>query len=498
MAVNIHNLIAAINPDVFCDPEKKSEVKAVAKERGYLAAAEKAEVRNSEYMDLESERLLSNPFKLNGIKNPIEKHSLVYDNFSQGLEPIYFWIVDYINKEYEDSEKLIDNFTTSVGSAQFGEMGQRTTRMQEEAMKMLGTSGAIVKSILNIIYDLKEFKIRLSTYDDLKSNDRGLRNAGLLSLKQIWLDQVDFAKRGTTSLKQLAVQYDYVTIIDAFMVANSLDDIKKIDLNERVRRILEQRVSEFEKWIKESEQELRKRYEIEKVYLKNQVSSVKLYARWIKPYLKSAKQLEQRATTTASLVNAFNTTLLELVVLGVGKYKIENDVNIGLLPKSFKKIKTRKYIPLVIVEFQYRSAPERTQQGGYGFRGRVEIDFTSYALNDEELKIFKQELEKDDLGDLMQLLEGSTSESLGAIQLDLDEFLDDKKKEEKKESNDINPFSALFSIFKTEKKKDDGKGISKDTDVERVMRNQALIRARVDCSKLYGSFKGANEMPGFS
>ena len=498
MAVNIHNLIAAISPDVFCDPQNKSETKAIAKERGYLAAAEKAKIRDSDYMDLDRERLVANPFKLSGIKNPIEKHSIVYDNFSQALEPIYFWIIDYINKEYDDSEKLIDNFVTSVGSAQFGEMGQRATRMQEEAMKMLGTSGAIVKSILNIIYDLKEFKIRLSSYDDLKSAEKYKRSAALLSLKQIWLDQVDFAKRGTTSLKQLAAQYDYVTIIDAFMVVNSLEDLKKLDLNERVKRILEQRVSEFEKWIRESEQELRKRYEIQKVYLKNQVNSVKLYARWIKPYLKSAKQLEQRATSTASLVNAFNTTLLELVVLGIGKYKVENDVNIGLLPKSFKKIKTRKYIPIIIVEFQYRSAPERTQQGGYGFRGRIEIDFTSYALNEKELKIFKEELEKDDLGDLMQLLEGSTSESLGAIQVDLDEFLDDKKKEEKEESRDVNPFGALFSIFKTEKKKDEGKGVAKDTDVEKIIRNQALIKARVDCRKLYNSFKGANEMPGFN
>ncbi len=496
MAINVHNLIAAINPDVYCSPELKSEVRAIAKQKGFLAAAEMAKPGESDYMDLDKERLVSNPFKLNGIKNPIEKHSLIYDNFSQALEPIYFWILDYINKEYKESEKLIDNFVTSTGSAQFGEMGQRTTRMQEEAMKMMGTVGAIVKSILNIIYDLKEFKIRLSTYDDLNSKDKKKKSSALLSLKQIWLDQVDFTKRGTTSLKQLAAQYDYVTVIDAFMAANSLDDVKKLDLNERVKRILEQRIGEFEKWLKESEQELRKRFEIERIYLKNQVNSVKLYARWIKPYLKSARQLEQRATATASLVNAFNTTLLELTILGKGKYEPDKDVLAGLLPKSFKKITKRKYSPIVIVEFRYRSAPERTQQGGYGFRGRAEIDFTSYALNERELKTLKEELEKDDLGDLMQLLEGSTTESLEQIKVDLDEFLEDKQKQ-KKESEDTNPFSALFSIFAQKKQPELSKDIRKDTDAEKVIRNQAIILARVNCRKLYNSYKNANEMPGF-
>ena len=34
MATNIHNLIAAISPDTFCDPELKKEVKKIVKEKG--------------------------------------------------------------------------------------------------------------------------------------------------------------------------------------------------------------------------------------------------------------------------------------------------------------------------------------------------------------------------------------------------------------------------------------------------------------------------------
>lgn len=500
MVVNIHKLIAAINPDIFCDPPLLGEVKKLVKEEGYLKAAEKAEPISSEHMDLAKAVFVRNPFKLEGIKNPIEKHILMYDNFSQALEPIYFWILDYVFKEYTAAEKLVDNFVTSVGSGQFSEMGQKLTRMQEEAMKMMATAGQIMRSILNIIYDLKEFKIRLSVYDDLKSDDKAKKSAALLSLKQIWLDQVDTPKRGTTSIKGFAQQLDYVTLIDAFMATNSLEHLKELDLNDRVKRILEQRIAEFFKWIKESEQELRKRFEIEKVYLKNQVSSVRLYARWIKPYLKAAKMLEQRATETVGLVNSFNTTLLELTLLGKGKYKLDEDVMEGYLPEFFKKLNVRKYHPILILEFRYRSVPERMQQGGYGYRGRIEMEFTSYAMNDDELNVLRRELEKDDLGDLMGLVQGATDESLGKIQVDLDEFLEDKKPEdkEKKKSEDVNPFSALFSIFKSPKKDEKSKeDIPKDSNYEKVIRSQALILSRAMCRKLYVTYKGVNEMPAF-
>ncbi len=502
MSVGIHNLVAAIVPDVYCNLEVRKEVQEIIKKEGYLKAAEKAKPIRTAFLDLEKVFFEIKPFKLLGLKNPIEKHTLLYDNFSQALEPVYFWILDYLEKEYDalPPEKLIDNFLTSVGSAQFGEMGQRQTRMQEEAMKMLATSGTIIKSILNIIYDLKEFKIRLSVYDDLKSKDSSVKNSALLSLKQIWLDQVDAPKRANTSLKGLSQQFDYVTIIDAFMVANSLDDVKRLDLNDRVKRILEQRVPEFLKWTKESEQELRKRFEVEKVYLRNQVNSVKLYARWIKPYLKAARQLEQKALTTPSLINTFNTTLLELAVLGIGKYDLETDVSFGVLPKLFYKIK-RTYYACVVVEYKYRSAPERTQQGSYGFRGRVDITFTSYALHKDEIEILKKELEKDDIGDLISLIEGATTESLDKIKADLDEFLEEKSKEEKKEeSQEANPFTALFSLFKSKKKEekeDLSKGIPPDDILEKVLRSQVILKARVECRKLYNVYKGANNMPSF-
>src|SRR3989344_5027147 len=285
MAVNIHNLIASINPGVFCEPfieeegkrvDLREKVKKLVKEKGYLAAAEVAKPKESSAMDFDERIPYISPFKLAGIKNPIEKHYLSYDSSGQNLEPVYFWILDNLYQEYRDMkkvDKLIDNFVSSPGSGHFSEMGLKATKMQEEEMKMLGAANSVVKSILTLIYDLKEFKIRLDLYEELKSSKSEEKNSAMLSLKQIWMDTVD-AKRGNTSIKALTLggQSYFVTLIDAFMASDSLKVVDKLDLNDRVKRLLQQRVGEFLKWVEESEKELRKRYEIERTYLKSQVT----------------------------------------------------------------------------------------------------------------------------------------------------------------------------------------------------------------------------------
>ncbi len=522
MAVNIHNLIGAICPDIYCvktveeDGESKNlraEVKRIAKEEGYIAASGKVKLVESNALNREKLEY-TNAFKLAGLKNPIEKHSLTYDSFSQNLEPIYFWILDKLYQEYSDMkqvDKLIDNFVSSPGSSHFSEMGQKATRMQEEAMKMLGAANQVIKSILNLVYDLKEFRIRLGLYDKYKSSSADEKRSAWLSLKQIWIDTVD-TKRSTTAIKALAQQFQYVTLIDAFMAAESVSDVDKLDLNDRVKRILQQRIGEFQTWLVESEKELRKRYEIEKTYLKSQVNTVHLYARWAKPYLRAARQLEQNASPSAALVTAFNTVLFELTLLGQSEYDPEDDVRKGELPDVFSKAKLREYVPLIVVELNFRSIPERAGQQGYAFRGKIEISFTSYALNKEEIKILKSEIEKDDIGDVMKFMEGSTGESLSQLKDDIDSFLnedskDKDKKEEKKEkssSEDTNPFSALFSIFKKpgkkpEKPKEGEKSteIKPDNDLEKLCRSEAILKARRECLDFYGLYKKEHEMPGF-
>lgn len=511
MAIDIPKLVAAIVPDVYCEKEKRDKVKKIAKEKGYLAAAKEAElVPQDELFQVDNAKL--KPMEALGVKAPFETHKMVYDSPSESLEPIYFWILDYLNGMFKKVEKLVDNFVAAPGSAHFSEMGGKATRMQEEASKILGNVNTVLKSVLNILYDLKEFKLRIDTYDRYKkAKNEGEKNAYLLALKQIWLDNVDI-KRGNTAIKAMMQQYDYVTLIDAFMSARTIDDALKtpeeggLDLNERVRRIVQQRLTEFFKWVEISEVELKKRFEIERKYLQSQVSALKLYARWVKPYLEASRRLEQNASEDAGLVTTFNTILLELSVLASSPYNPEEEVKTGDLPEFFKDLKKKKYNSLVLVDYRFRGIPQRAGQQGFSFGGRTDATFFGFALTDDELKVLRKEISDDTFKDVLGLIEGATTDSLAQIEKDIEEFLnppEEKKDEEKEESEDINPFSVLFGWWKPKKKeekKDDKEEkilLKPDSTYEKILRSQAIIGARDKCNTVFETYKKAHQMPSW-
>ncbi len=497
---DLHKLIAVISPDLYCDAEVRKEVKEIVKKSGYQAALGKAKpLKTEEVIILDDAKY--KPLLAPGLRYPIEKHRIVSDSMTESLEPLYFWVIDFMYRLFRKVDKINDNFVAAPGSGYFSELGQKATAMQEKAMSMFGTVNTVLKSILNIVYDLKEFRTRLETYNDFHSTDKAKRDSAYYSLKQVWMDNVDI-KRGNTSLKGLVAQFDYVTIIDAFMIAETAEMVDKIDLNDRVKRIVQQRVEEFNRWVKESEIELRKRYEIERQYLKSQYNNIQLYARWIAPYLKAANKLEQNAKANEGLVSTFNTVLLELTLIGQSEYDPEDDVRIGNLPKSFKHPGVRKYYSILVVDFTFRGLPQRVGQG-YSYGGKTTIDFTSYSLNQEELDTLKKEADTSNFGDVLGLIEGATSESLAQIKDDVEMFIGDKKdKKVEPREEDSNPFSTLFSgfgsFFKTEKKKDEEKdlsrGIGPDDEWEKVIRSQAILEAVDKNRTIQDVYKRAHSM----
>ncbi len=451
---------------------------------------------------------------------PEAAHTIVYDSSSETLEPVYFFILDLLNDFGLKPEKIIDNFSSSPGSGHFGELGQRATVMQQQAAQNLERVNAVLRSVLNIIYDLKEFRIRLQSYNDLKSKDKEKREAALLSLKQIWMDKVDMAK-GQSSIKAMALgQAGFQTLIDAFLVAQNEKDADKLDLNDRVRRIVKSRIAEFNIWLKRSEEELRKRYELEKHYLRSQVNSLKLYSRWAKPYLRAAMQLEAKSSgmeREAALVKTFNTIILEMTLLGKTKLNVKSSAIEGNLPEEFSKesfLRTlkRNYYSCVIVEFRFRGIPQRImQRGDYVFGGRAEVTFMAYALNDDELKKLNEEVEKSDIGDVLQLIEGTTTESLDQIQEEINFFLEEKSDEEKskKSKDESNPFLALIGYYDRtdkntgKKKKAEGKEKRKELVPDNWIEKNHLRRVAGENAKnlafdIFDIYKKAHGMASFT
>jgi len=452
--------------------------------------------------------------KINPKLGPLAEHKLVYDSSSETLEPVYFFILDLMGDFGFKLEKLIDNFTSSPGSGHFAELGQRATIMQQQGTKLLGDINTVLRSVLNIIYDLKDFRLRLQSYDELKGDKK---EAAMLSLKQIWMDKVDITKQNS-SIKALSLgQAGFQTLIHAFLAVKDEKDVEKIDLNDSVKRILLSRIVEFNHWLIESEKELSKRYELEKTYLKSQVNALKLYSRWAKPYLKAAQELEMKEQgREPALVKAFNTMILELTLMGKRKVNVQGAAREGKISKDFEKLKGIKdYYTCVLVSFRFRGIPQRAgQQPHYLFGGRAEVTFKAYALNEDEIAKIDEELNKSDLGEALKLIEGTTTESLDHLQKEIDFFLEEeniekKAEEKKKESGDSsNPFKALLGGYEksNEKPKEEPKKDEKPKVVLRpeswaekeYVRPLAAGDAKETAFKLFDIYKKAHGMASYT
>lgn len=545
----IHKIIAAVSPETYCQREKETDdgviedlpkyIRKMVEKNGYGNVKEGAikEALPLKPKDLPSynyEKAKADALNLWGLSSPMEQHVITYDSPAEGLEPVYFWLLDYLGSGlmrglYNSVEKLTDNFVSSPGSGHFSEMQGKATQMQQEVSRTMGNVNTVLKSVLNLVYDLKEFRIRLTPYKIYKdkNSSESEKFKQLLSLKQVWLDNVDIRK-GRGSINALSSgELDFVTLRDAFMSLKSLEQASKkpeeggIDLNERVKRILQQRAQEFFMWIEESYNSLTQRYEIERNYLKSQDNMLKLYAKWVKPYLKAASRLEQNMDSkNPGLVTAFNTMVMELKVLAYSEHKTKDDVDNGLLPELFKDLKekdVRKYFKVLVVELEFRGIPQRvSQRGDWSFGGKVEIRFTSYGLNKDELNVFKEELNRDDFSSMLKLVEGATDESLKQIEKDVRALVEGKeiediekeekeKKEEKerkkKEGDDfgLNGFFSLFKIKKKPKVKIDyKKPLPVDNNYEKVLRSQAIITANESCFNTFDNYKKGHGMPSHS
>ncbi|MGC9309719.1 MAG: hypothetical protein ACP5D2_03440 [Candidatus Nanoarchaeia archaeon] len=436
---------------------------------------------------------------------PLSSYQLTYDAPSAQLEPIYFWLLDFLDGLAGDGiEKITDNFTASPGSGQFTDFSQRQSRLRQEAMNTFGAINQVLKSIIQLLYDLKEFEVRLGHYEAANSEEKEKKESGILALKQIWLDNVDM-KKGNTAIKAMTFsQNPFATLLDAFMIIQSEKDVDGMDLNDRVKRILKQRIQEFNRWREMSEKELRKRFNVQKAYLRSQVETLKLYTAWARPYLKSAQQLNMSGfEKDPALVNAFSTTKFELTLLGKSKLNFEKAIQAGDLPESFSKYKPKRdYFSCLIIGLRFRGFPQKVTQQHYGFGGRVDMTFDSYALNSEELELLHKKLDEKDLEDTFNLAQKSTDESLEQLKEDIEHFLEEDKQEEKKKQEknkqDINPFSALLDIFKPKKKEKQEiskqKDIKKDNYIEKQMRKLAEDSAKSKLYSIYDIYKKAHGM----
>jgi len=165
MAVDIHKLIAAIIPDVYCESEQRKQVKAIVREGQknrdaslFLKAASVAVPRAANTIEVESLEQL-NPFDLPGQRCPLERRRIVFDDLGARLEGLCFWLWDYMtHTEGWKITKVIDSLALSPGSEVYADSLQQTSTAQNQTMKTLEGAQRDVQSILGLVEEMRLLK----------------------------------------------------------------------------------------------------------------------------------------------------------------------------------------------------------------------------------------------------------------------------------------------------------------------------------------------------
>lgn len=425
-----------------------------------------------------------------------------------GLEPTYYWLTDFLESSGYELDKTQESMAAAVASSFFSDLGAKKTRMEQAAREIMGNINTVVKSIVNLVYDLKEFDRRLEIFDDIHSSDKEKKEAGEVAIKSVWMDEVD-VKRGMGSINQLAAspKMEFVTLRDAFLQAKNVKDVKNMDLNNRVKRIVKSRIEEYEKWRNKYEKDLRQRRKIELAYLKSQVHSLKEYSSWARPYLIAAQKLRKNQKLGKNMPEFFDTSKMNIVMKGKKQIKgpqTHQDLQLGLFKRKDPYGDLEPMYSVIELDFSFSSKPALVARGeGNSYRhvGVIKVKFSGYALTEEENKRIDEEDMKESLK-LAKSIENMTKESLEAVAEDIEEYLNEK--EEKKDETleifaflkplkDLNDFVlGMFKPLSYIIPKEYMPKHRKSKYKMNVLRKEAKKKAEKDVQKIFEIYRKAN------
>ncbi len=496
MAIDIHRLVAAIRPEVYCEKISCKKVKeiltseAITSRAACLKAAKVAIPREPNAIDLPILEEM-NTFTCPGFRSPIERHQITFDDLGRPLEGLYFWLLDYMaDTEGWKVTKLVDNLALNPATDLHSNMLQQTVSAQNEVMRILRATQNNLGEILKLTEDLKAEREWLALFENARSENASRREAALASLRR--LQQSEHRPQTKDSFELSPTPFG----LGGF--DGDKDENEKGEEPSYGAAGLEAQ-SHLDSWLHASEAQLRMRYQIDKARGRTLLNSLKLYARWLQPLLRATNHFGYPGQKNASAISGFNTALIELILTGEETYPLPEAIQQGVLPKSFGSSDCLQYVSVVVIEVAFRAVPEKHRSGGFGYTGRADITFTSYGLRRDELKALSSQLDQDALADLMTFSGSNDTEDFQKLVRLIEEMVEDEGVQSlDKQSDDGNPFSALLSLvtswFHPKEEaaipsENPAMPLPKDSFKGSVVRSQAILRARRNCQRLYQQFK---------
>lgn len=362
----------------------------------------------------------------------IDKKFLEYQDVNLSLEEVYFWIVDALRNGGWKLDKINDYNSSSIHSTMGGASASKLSINQEKAMQYLKFIADMVKSLFQIVRELRVIDERMDLYERSKEGD----HAAEVTLRGYWVDMVEGGSKNPSSVYGLSRDVGFTTLPDLFFSSPAMKqedvekEVSKLEFNDSLKNVLKRKLSQFMTWKERTYNEIMQRRGFTLHYLKQHYATIKLYIDWVKPYLRNVKRLwqDESKQDSVDIVNSFETGVIEIEVMASQPSKSH-------------------YTPVVIYHFYYRIKPmmsftdQSYQHRGPVHVGRVTIKPRGYVWTDRDIYEYKRMRREEDFEILGQIDE-TVKEAVNALgdkfldyleemKLDTSEF---KKKEEKSES----------------------------------------------------------------
>lgn len=343
---------------------------------------------------------------------------------NQNLEEIYFWTLNFlrIDMGFPQIEKIYDVFSSSESSALWGNMGQRQSIQQDRAAQYLRGIGELVRTLFQIVRELRILDERLEPYarwKDSKSAD--------VTLKGIYANLVEGGGNNPDSIYSLAAKVGFTVLPDLFFNTH-VYDLDKIDeeiekgsakeFNNVVKTVLKRKLFGYINWKEKTEKEFISRRKFQLHYLRQHWHTIQLYMSWVKPYLRASKRMTAREShlNSPDLIGAFDTTRIEIEIL-------------AKIPHSTSK--SNRHYQCIMATFSYKTQPLMTykpemQQQAVGHIGSCEMTFRSYGWHQKDIDAYKKMRRQEDL-ELLKLADEQVAGAFEALKDELEKYLEESE-----------------------------------------------------------------------
>ena len=405
------------------------------------------------------------------------------------------------------SMRLAESVDPSSLSTLMNMVFEKRKNLEDRVMQLLGSVNTVLKSIIAIVYELKELDRNIYFYDELKDSNKEKAEASELALKRVFLDTVDSRKGGASisALSRSPTQSQggpgFIDIMSVFYQVKSLKDIDELQRNEQYKNILKNRYIEYEKWKEINGKDLRSRKSLLLQYLKSQMNSFDMYVEWTSSYLSMLYKMGLKTSQNASDYmrgaskpdifenETFSVTSVGYKPIYVGEYEVEyaklfrskgpeipTNVTLksaegNLLTRGYEEHKRsyiynkiKKYGPMVYsvikmsMDFKEKPSKEPVQPP---YEGTFYFHMFPYCFTPDEFYLYRQANQARIQKKVFGAVDQAVFHSLNIIKEDLDKYVKEAEKEEaenKKPKKQQKEY-AVADIYRSFK--DDLTGVSK-------------------------------------